>query len=129
MREINGDLIKLAKEKQFDLIAHSCNCQHNFGAGIVKSIATNFPIAEQVDKETFQPKLGDISITYIPEFHLNIVNCYTQIWFGKAFGVNTKNWNKDDTAKNRYAAIKECFKKINEQFTGLHIGLHMIELD
>jgi O-acetyl-ADP-ribose deacetylase (regulator of RNase III) len=32
---IDGDLIKLAKEGKFDVIAHGCNCHSTMGAVMV----------------------------------------------------------------------------------------------
>lgn len=126
MEIIKGDLINLAKEGRFNAIAHGCNLQHNFGAGIAKQIAINFPIAEQVDKETYEPKLGEISVAFDIKHNLNIINCYTQIWYGKPYKRNSRNFIKEDTSKARYNAIRECMKKINREFSGLHIGLPLI---
>jgi len=33
-QEIEGDLIKLAKQGEFDVITHGCNCHNIMGAGI-----------------------------------------------------------------------------------------------
>ena len=40
-----GDLIQLAQEGAFDVIAHGCNCQCVIGAGIAKVIKKAFPAA------------------------------------------------------------------------------------
>ena len=42
MKEIQGDLIKLAIAGEFNVIAHGCNCMQNMGAGIAKQIAKKF---------------------------------------------------------------------------------------
>ena len=126
MKTIKGDLIELAKQGHFDAIAHGCNCQKNFGAGIAKHILENYPEAYEVDKETYEPKLGDISIAYDSRYDMNIINCYTQIWFGKPYGINERNHHEKDTIKARYEAIRECMQKINEQFAGDSIGLPLI---
>ena len=34
MNIVKGDLIKSAKEGQFDVIIHGCNCFNTMGAGI-----------------------------------------------------------------------------------------------
>lgn len=39
MKEIKGDLLKLAKEGLFDIIIHGCNTKRTFGAGIALQIA------------------------------------------------------------------------------------------
>ena len=40
--EVDGDLIKLAKEGMFDVIAHGCNCHSTMGAGIAPQMAKAF---------------------------------------------------------------------------------------
>jgi len=42
VKEIDGDLIKLAKEGKFDVIAHGCNCFCTMGAGIAPQMAKAF---------------------------------------------------------------------------------------
>lgn len=126
MKTITGDLIQLAKEGHFNSIGHGCNCQKNFGAGLAKQILNHLPIAYEADKEFHNPQLGDISIGFDIKYNLNIVNCYTQIWYGKPFGMNGRNYIKEDTIKARYEAIRQSMRKINEKFSGDHIGLPLI---
>lgn len=126
MKKVKGDLIQLAKYGEFDLIAHGCNLQKNFGAGLAKQMLKHFPISYEVDKETYNPQLGDISIAYDTSYDLNIVNCYTQIWYGKPFGLNNRNNHKQDTTIARYEAIRQCMRKINEKFAENKIGLPLI---
>lgn len=40
--EVNGDLIKLAKRGEFDVIGHGCNCFCTMGAGIAPQMAEAF---------------------------------------------------------------------------------------
>lgn len=40
--EVNGDLITLAKQGEFDVIAHGCNCFCTMGAGIAPRMAREF---------------------------------------------------------------------------------------
>jgi O-acetyl-ADP-ribose deacetylase (regulator of RNase III) len=115
--EIYGDLIKMAKEGQFDLIAHGCNCKKNMGAGIAKTIAGKFPIAYKVDVESTS-KMGEISICEDYDECI-IINAYTQVYPGK-------NGHGKDTEFHRYEAIRSCMKEINKQFPEKHIGLPMI---
>jgi O-acetyl-ADP-ribose deacetylase (regulator of RNase III) len=68
MKEIKGDLIALAKQGEFDVIAHGCNCFVKMGAGIAKSIRLAFPEAWYADKDT---KAGDKkSLELIPLQHV-----------------------------------------------------------
>jgi O-acetyl-ADP-ribose deacetylase (regulator of RNase III) len=45
MKVTEGDLIKKAKEGEFDLIVHGCNCFCTMGGGIAKGIKREFPEA------------------------------------------------------------------------------------
>lgn len=85
---INGDLIKLALNGEFDYIVHGCNSFHIMGAGIAKQIKETFPSAYLIDKKTFYgdfQKLGTWSIAEVQiqgHRNLNIVNAYTQYYPG-----------------------------------------------
>lgn len=88
IKEVKGDLIKMAKEGHFDVIMHGCNCMCTMGAGIAKTIREEFPIAYNVDCET---KLGDISklgcftqctAANDVDGYFQIVNLYTQYGYG-----------------------------------------------
>ena len=79
MKTINGDLLKLAKDGEFDVIAHGCNCHNQMGAGIARQIREQFPEAWFVDQLTIpgdKLKLGTITIA--KHENLIIANCYTQ---------------------------------------------------
>ena len=61
MRYRDGNLITLAKERHFDIIAHGCNCFCTMGSGIAPQIAKAFPEAYDVDQKTVKgdkKKLG-----------------------------------------------------------------------
>ena len=116
MKTIKGDLIKLAKEGKFDVIAHGCNCFCTMGAGIAKTIKENFPQAYQADLETMkgdENKLGTCSYATITSPKLTIVNAYTQYTYGRLFRVH-------------YNAIRQCMKLIKMNFSGSRIGLPKI---
>lgn len=115
MKILTGDLIKLAVKGEFDLIIHGCNCFCTMGAGIAKTIKEKFPEAYRADLETekgARSKLGQISWgeTKIESGTLIIVNGYTQFnWRGRG-------------KKADYDAIREVFKKVKQNFSGLRIG-------
>jgi O-acetyl-ADP-ribose deacetylase (regulator of RNase III) len=90
MRQIKGDLLKLFKEGEFDVIIHGCNCFNVMGAGIAKQIAEKYPKASLADKETLMgdaKKLSNWS-TYILPNNQIIINLYTQYLPGK----NLNEW-------------------------------------
>lgn len=116
MNTIKGDLLALARAKEFDVIVHGCNCFHNFGVGIARQIMLSYPLAFEEDKKTSygdRAKLGTIVSCYINhgmngQFH--IVNAYSQ------FGCNVK------TPQIDYVALRNCFKEIKNKFSGKRIG-------
>ncbi len=111
--EIDGDLIKLAKEGKFDIIAHGANCQKMMGAGIAKQIRDKFPATFSKDKnDSREPisRLGDFTSYEYPSGMI-VYNLYTQFYGGP-------NLNLD--------ALKLCLSKINYLCAGKHIGLPRI---
>lgn len=131
MEIIKGDLIKLAKEGRFDVIAHGCNCVGVMGAGIAKQMADVFR-ANSFPKEKIRNinKLGTIDYQPVGCYKYNssenyngeiklveysriciLVNAYTQYLPG---------------ANLDYEALQLCLRKINHNFKDKHIGLPKI---
>lgn len=116
MKTVQGDLIKKAKAGEFDVIAHGCNCFCKMGAGIAKDIRLNFPEAWYADKDTKsgdRKKLG--TITWAQCGDVAVVNAYTQFTY----------WEKDKVLLE-YDALRSCFEKIKEEFSGKIIGIPKI---
>jgi len=117
MKTIKGNLITLAKQKQFDVILHGCNCFCNFGAGIALTIKNEFPKAYRADCKTIKgdkSKLGSYSLANIDKHELTIVNCYTQYhWNGKH-------------SKTNYTAIENCLIAVAKEFGNMRIGIPKI---
>lgn len=91
MKEIDGDLIVLAKQGHFDVIAHGCNCKTVMGSGIAKQIKGQFPIAYRSDA-SYSPddpykRLGNFSYCTVmgnnSKIWFTIFNLYTQLNPGK----------------------------------------------
>jgi len=83
LRVIEGDLVRLALDGEFDVIVHGANCQCRMGAGITKLIKATFPEAFAADVATpkgSREKLGTISFATVQRggHELVIVNAYTQ---------------------------------------------------
>lgn len=144
-KEIEGDLIALAKEGTFDVIAHGCNCQCVMKAGIAPQMAKAFG-CDKYYKEGLAwkgniNKLGNIvygehvidltnkKVTNTAWFDimkeptrykkLTVINCYTQYYYGMN--------HADGTEKPfDYEAFDLCMRKINHLFPGKHIGLPQI---
>lgn len=86
IKTVNGDLLKMFKEREFDMIVHGCNCFHTMGAGIAGKISEQFPYAYKVDKlnsaYSDRNKLGHYTVATIPDCGV-IVNAYTQYHPGR----------------------------------------------
>jgi len=130
--EIEGNLITLAKEGKFDVIAHGCNCFCTMGAGLAPQMAKAFGCDRFViEGESYKgdiTKLGNIDyevrkaplwLTSKISFEgdgklLTVVNAYTQY----SYDVKTKPFD--------YEAFTLCMRKMNHVFKGKHIGLPQI---
>jgi O-acetyl-ADP-ribose deacetylase (regulator of RNase III) len=133
--EVDGDLITLAREGKFDVIAHGCNCHSTMGAGIapqmVKAFGCDQFVMERIGSDV--NKLGNIDYqqfiltkltaddikngNFKPE--LTVVNAYTQFNYGR-------NHADGDAKPLSYEALTLCMKKMNILFAGKHIGLPKI---
>lgn len=129
-QEIEGDLIQLALQGEFDVIAHGCNCQCVQQAGIAKQMVQtfdtiNFPMEASWHKGNIN-KLGQIDSQKIlakvrPDLSkdLWVINCYTQFMYGT-------NHTDGVSKPLDYEALTLCLRKINYAFKGKHIGLPLI---
>lgn len=138
-KEVKGDLITLALNGEFDVIAHGCNCFCTMGAGIAPLMAKAFgcdkyPMEAEYLKGDIN-KLGTINFQSVniplyrtlPEIgksrdfsgkDIIVVNAYTQYYYGK----NSPGCDQPLD----YSALELCMRKINHIFAGKHIGLPQI---
>lgn len=130
-KEIKGDLIQLAKEGKFDVIAHGCNCQNMMGAGIALSMRMNF----NAHKFDLERPLHRADINKLGQIDFNTVNRSTGniIWDWDSFealyeGLIVVNayTQYHGGANLDYAALELCLRKMNQLFKGKHIGLPWI---
>lgn len=125
-KEIVGNLITLAKQGEFDVIAHGCNCFCTMGAGIAPQMAMAFYCDEfPLEGDEWSGDINKLGQIDWEEFlidedkELIVVNAYTQYGFGR----NHKNGT---IAPVDYEAITLCMRKMNHVFQGKHIGLPQI---
>lgn len=120
MKVKKGDLIALARQGEFDVIVHGCNCFNTMGSGIARQIKAQFPPVYAADGRTekgSRDKLGTCTQAVIPMeggTDLYVVNAYTQYDYGGP------NRNVD------YDAVRSCFRWIRKQFSGKRIGFPRI---
>jgi O-acetyl-ADP-ribose deacetylase (regulator of RNase III) len=132
--EIEGDLINLAYEGMFDVIAHGCNCFCTMGAGIAVRMAREFgcdkfPMEDEKYRGDIN-KLGQIDYKVrtiavgrtefdILDHDLTVVNIYSQYKYGK-------NHSDGVSKPIDYEALTLGLRKMNHIFKGKQIGLPMI---
>ena len=163
-QEIEGDLIKLAKQGTFDVITHGCNCFCTMGAGIAPQMADAFGCDEfemEIESYTDYDEEGEWEVKTDHKGNINKLGTidyqHQYLWFkhpavtepGVAIPMNSKTPNqpdvkdiivvnsytqynyganhKDGAAKPiDYEALTLCMRKINNVFSGKHIGLPKI---
>lgn len=122
IKEVGGDLIKLALSGHFDAIAHGVNCFCRQKSGIAKLMSDRFhthlmPLEDKIttgDKD----KLGRIEFIPITGngFHLKVFNFYTQY-----------HWA---TPKNpipfNYGAFWSCLQEYRRRFSKDSLGIPLI---
>lgn len=120
-KEIEGNLITLTKQGDFDVITHGCNCMCNMGAGIAPQMDKAFGCSmyplEHPNTMGDINKLGQIeSKTFLASNgrRVSVVNSYSQ------YSPSVKLKPLD------YEALTLCLRKINHTFEGKHIGLPKI---
>lgn len=146
--EVKGNLVTQARDGEFDVIVHGCNCFCQMGAGIAPLMAQwfgvdKYPLEWPKEKGDFN-KLGqiDYGVAYVKKGEVprtyphnkdkvNVtleregfrrlipVNAYTQYGFGR-------NHKGGTPQPLDYIALTMCMRKINHTFKGKHIALPLI---
>ena len=130
IKHIKGDILAASNIDRFVAICHQVNCKGVMGAGLAKQIKDRYPMVYSLYKKVCfnrsfnppemdkSPLLGKIQILY-PEkgnlnpddYHFCIVNCFGQDGYSS------------NSVQTDYVAVKECFRKINEMFSGKRVAL------
>jgi len=123
-KEVDGDLLEMFSNGEFENIAHGANCYNKMGAGIAKQIKERFPEAYYADRHYViiegVERLGNISYSTIKDvihehnvFINNgyVFNLYTQVKPGP---------NAD------YDAVRLALRKLNSWCDGETVGLPKI---
>jgi O-acetyl-ADP-ribose deacetylase (regulator of RNase III) len=116
LKTIKGDLVQMAKDGDFDVILHGCNCFNTMGAGIAAQIAVKCPDARLADDETVRGDPGKLGTYSIGVDTALVLNCYTQ--FGTA--------KHGDMDVFEYTAFERVLSKIVHRFGEYSIGLPLI---
>ncbi len=115
MITIEGDLILMALDGQFDVIIHGCNCFCTMGAGVARLIQKEFPEAYAADLVTIKGdrnKLGDFSHATVKrdDHQITVINGYTQFHY------------HGDGVLVDYEAIRKLFSAVREKFPDKRVG-------
>lgn len=108
MRLIQGDLLQLAVDGEFDAIVHGCNCFNAMGKGIALLIKNRFPQAYVADCKTIKgdrSKLGTYTFANIQREDgsiFTIFNAYTQYTY----------WDRTVPVLFDYDAFQEILDRI-----------------
>lgn len=128
LKHVKGDLLELARQGEFDVIVHGCNCFCTMGSGIARQVREEYPEAYEADKTTRSGdynKLGNYTTAMsIPmnsdvkdEKFFVIVNAYTQYDFNRG-GKNSDVFE--------YTSFAMILQKLANEFSGLNIGFPYI---
>ena len=115
---VYGNLIKMAKDRQIDVLVHGTNCFSNLEIGFSKEVSKYFPKVLDADWKT---KAGDINklgtYTYATYRHyedqklLYVVNAYIRYGF-----------DVDNSAIN-FESFRYVMRQLHNDFEGLIIGM------
>lgn len=88
MKLINrkGDLIAMARQGEFDIIVHGCNCFCTMGSGIARQIRETWMQPYIADAATLTGdynKLGTYTSSVVEDGKLTVINAYTQYDFNR----------------------------------------------
>lgn len=153
-QEIYGDLITLAKQGKFDVIAHGCNCFCRMKRGIAPQMAEafgcdKFPLEQTHRVLQYALFEGEDTVTILTGNEGNI-NKLGQIEFQQVHFLNGVKYGGYSIPKPEglvsfyvvnaytqyqwgtelkpfdYDAFTLCMRKMNHKFKGMHIGLPQI---
>ncbi|MEZ9006238.1 phosphatase [Vibrio splendidus] len=119
MKTVYGDIFDHVENNKADVLVHGCNCLCNMGAGIALTIKNRYPEAYSIDLQTENGdsnKLGTYTKASINQNGkmFTIVNAYTQY-----------DWKGNGVLAD-YDAIRQVFRAIKKDFTGLRVVYPLI---
>lgn len=118
IKYVDGDLLKLADEGNFDVIAHGCNCFCAMESGIAPQIKAKYPDAYTVDCATTKGDINKLgTISYTETTTPNIVNIYSQ------YDTKGRRQGKMDLD---YDALRSGIRAMKTKFSGKRFGMNKI---
>jgi O-acetyl-ADP-ribose deacetylase (regulator of RNase III) len=118
LHRTTGDLLELAREGDFDVIVHGCNCFCTMGKGIAKQIKDEYPAAYAADCLTYKGDIGKMGrYSFCTAAGFDIVNAYTQYTYNRA-GENNKLFS--------YISFGKVLNSLKEKYAGKRFGFPYI---
>lgn len=105
---IDGNLITMADNGDFDIICHGANCFHKMASGIAGQIVKKWPEVAAADRQTeygSRNKLGsfsEVDVVGSNGHSFKILNAYTQFTYGR--GKDIFEYGAFETFLNRLCA-------------------------
>ena len=121
MKQVDGDLVKMALAGDFDLLVHGCNVFCTQGKGIALQVKDTWPEAYAADCATIKGDMSKLGhFTFAKVGQVTVINAYTQ--------GNYWSHGQDKSCLADYRAIKSAFHRIVLQFggQGLRFGIPRI---
>lgn len=118
MKVVDGDIIEMALQGEFDVLIYGTNCFGMMEQGLAASIKAAFPEAYEADRITTvgdKDKLGLYTQAEIEQdgVHFVVVNAYIQYEYRGEGNVD-------------YEAVQQVFCRIQKEFHGLRIAYPFI---
>lgn len=85
MKVVTGNLIDMARQGNFSIIVHGCNCFHTMGGGIALQLRQLYPEVAEADRASVRgarEKLGTLTSAHTSDRFM-VVNAYTQYHYGE----------------------------------------------
>jgi O-acetyl-ADP-ribose deacetylase (regulator of RNase III) len=129
-KEINGDLIKLAKEGAFDVITHGCHCFNSMAKGLGAQMADAFgvnklPLEGDSGFGDIE-KLGQIDYLKMDIATADPTEDQDPLWVVNSYTQYAGTWIRVGDGALDYIALRAALRKINMRWPGHTIGLPKI---
>jgi len=128
-KEVDGDLISLALQGEFEVIAHGCNCFCKMRRGLAYQMSRQFNCNDGALYPKEQPaRRGDVTKlgTIEGNYHTNLTRCKSNGSFLKVVNMYTQYYWSDSKKPFDYDAFKSCLMALNQDYAGKTIGLPKI---
>lgn len=115
MNYTHGNIITMAKNKEFDILVHGCNCFNTMGSGLALQIKLNFEGAYTIDQSTLRGDVNKLGTYTYAMYNPIILNAYTQYDYGT-----------DSQDRFNYDSFQLILNKLKFKWPSKHFGFPLI---